>query len=546
MSSLFSASDLGRLLTVAFTVNDELDAILTIALKACQAEGVPVRFVVSQVFKSWTPASNYPLKKVCRALAPLDQLEALAPLLNHNAQAIRLAVIHAYYNFGVTADVRTLETLLADQDPEIRIKVRDAIDTIVDPKHTPRTRQAIVGVLSDDDLQMTRIMLGRPLESADIPPVVHLLFSPSGPIRQLARKALQSTSHRDTLIDSLERAITSEASISAEAVETLRDHDSDRAIALLIRILADSDRRGDGPRAALESLGAQAAPRLLEAFAIDGNVRRRWGGLVARVAGASALPALLAAFESPYHAVRRSAADGLLTLRDAASVTPLISRLERANHDETVEILNVLGGLGSPAARQPILRYAEHQEPHVRIAAIRALQGFNTPEATEMVVKAFRAPNWRIRKAVVDVIGGWDWQNREAVAVLSDAFQDPDTRVSGAAASSLNRLAHGASSEVAAASSFDRLGHGATLEAHVERLAHALEHGDANERAWATDEITTLRGLLAFHLAQLRVFSPEGERRWHEVTNRIKDVVDLSEWTLHFRQPGASSSANPT
>ena len=308
----------------------------------------------------------------------------------------------------------------------------------------------------------------------------------------------------------------------------MRDHDSDRAIALLIRILADSDRRGDGPRAALESLGAQAAPRLLEAFAIDGNVRRRWGGLVARVAGASALPALLAAFESPYHAVRRSAADGLLTLRDAASVTPLISRLERANHDETVEILNVLGGLGSPAARQPILRYAEHQEPHVRIAAIRALQGFNTPEATEMVVKAFRAPNWRIRKAVVDVIGGWDWQNREAVAVLSDAFHDPDTRVSGAAASSLNRLAHGASSEVAAASSFDRLGHGATLEAHVERLAHALEHGDANERAWATDEITTLRGLLAFHLAQLRVFSPEGERRWHEVTNRIKDVVDLS------------------
>ena len=171
MSSLFSASDLGRLLTVAFTVNDELDAILTIALKACQAEGVPVRLVVSQVFKSWTPASNYPLKKVCRALARLDQLEALAPLLNHNAQAIRLAVIHAYYNFGVTADVRTLETLLADQDPEIRIKVRDAIDTIVDPKHTPRTRQAIVGVLSDDDLQMTRIMLGRPLESADIPPV---------------------------------------------------------------------------------------------------------------------------------------------------------------------------------------------------------------------------------------------------------------------------------------------------------------------------------------------------------------------------------------
>ena len=285
MSSSFSASELGRLLTVAFTVNDELDAILTIALKACQAEGVPVRLVVSQVFESWAPASNYPLKKVCRALARLDQLEALAPLLNHNAQAVRLAVIHAYYNFGVTADVRTLETLLADQDPEIRIKVRDAIDTIVDPKHTPRTRQAIVGVLSDDDLQMTRIMLGRPLESADIAPVVHLLFSPSGPIRQLARKALQSTSHRDTLIDSLEGAITSEASISAEAVETLRDHDSDRAIALLIRVLADSDRRrGDGPRAALESLGPKAAPKLLEAFAIDGHVRRRWGGLVARVA----------------------------------------------------------------------------------------------------------------------------------------------------------------------------------------------------------------------------------------------------------------------
>jgi HEAT repeat protein len=531
MPPLFSPSELGRLLTTALTVNDEVDTILTIAVKACQTERVPVRLVVSQVFEDWTPDSNYPLKKVCRAFARLDQLDALAPLLQHRSQAVRLAVIHAYYNFGVPADVRTLERLLTDQDPEIRVKVRDAIETIVDPEHTPRTRQAVAGVLTDDDLQMTRIMLGRPLESADIARVVHLLFSPSGPIRQLARQALQSTSHRDTLMNSLERAITSETSLSAEAVETLRHHDSDRAIALLIRVLADSDkRRGDGPGAALESLGPKAAPRLLEAFATDGNVRRRWGALVARVAGSAALPALLEAFESPYHAVRHSAADGLLTLRDPASVTPLISRLERANHEETVEILNVLGGLGLPAARQPVLQYVEHQDPHVRIAAIRALQGFNTPEATEMVVKAFHSPNWRIRKAAVDVIGSWDWHNREAVAVLTDAFHDPDTRVSGAAASSLNRLAHGASATVAASSSFDHLDHGATLEAHVERLAHALDHGDANERASATEDIARLRGLLAFHFAQLRVFSPEGERRWDQVTNRIKAVVDLSTY----------------
>ena len=133
MPSLFSSSELGRLLTTALTVNDELDTILTIALKACQTERVPVRVVVSQVFEDWTPDSNYPLKKVCRAFARLDQLEALAPLLEHRSQAVRLAVIHAYYNFGVPTDVRTLERLLTDQDREIRAKVRDAIETIVDP-----------------------------------------------------------------------------------------------------------------------------------------------------------------------------------------------------------------------------------------------------------------------------------------------------------------------------------------------------------------------------------------------------------------------------
>jgi HEAT repeat protein len=323
------------------------------------------------------------------------------------------------------------------------------------------------------------------------------------------------------LVETLEGMSASGRALSREAIGALQDLADRRAVELLVLTLRQADPGTRGAAAdALSALGSHAAAPLLEAFEHDPEVRRRCGGLVARVAGPAALPALLRTFQSPFESERRSAADGLAQL-GASALPPLRARLPHTDPDHRALILGILGRSGSPETLDAILVGAGDTDPSVRVAAIQALTAFDTPKATGALSAAARSPNWRIRRAAVAALGHRGWQNHEAARMLGNAIRDVNPHVRTAAAEALGRLASGF-----------------TLT-DIEPFVEALRHGDEVARTRARATLEALRGALAFNIAVPRLNSPEGAAMALGIERELRAHVDLAEYDMvvsEFRQ----------
>src|SRR5215813_378535 len=105
-SACFTRTELCQLLESALShTADNSGALLRVAVKACGSVNVPMRDVLWQVFERITVPDKTTLRRWCRNLARIGQLEELATLLAHSSAPVRIAVLHAFYLFGTHAHV---------------------------------------------------------------------------------------------------------------------------------------------------------------------------------------------------------------------------------------------------------------------------------------------------------------------------------------------------------------------------------------------------------------------------------------------------------
>ncbi len=516
MPAQFTMTQLRQLLKATFRLEGDDAELLRATLRTCLAEGVNIKDILGQIFEEDGSVNAYPLKKLFRALSGFNQFDALAQLVEHSSPEVRLGVIHAWYNYGLASDAPRIEKLLNDENPQVRARAREAIDVISNPLNQPRAREAIDGALTDQEQLVARVILGQ-LGPSDVGPVARLLDASSGVVRQLAREALRRTDTcGNVVIDVIGQIDASGRALSEEAVGALQDVADERAIGLLIQALRQNKRTTHAADA-LVALGLKAGPQLLDAFQYDPDIRRRWGRLVARVAGPSALDALLAALGSRYSRVRESAAAGLQELRQLA-LPALVERLPRAEADESAVILGILGSSRSPEALEPILARTADTNSLIRIATIRALAEFDTAEATRVLLSAAASPNWQIRRAAAETLGHRNWTDYEAVRILSELLGDPNPKVSAAAATSLDSVARSFS-----------------LDA-VESLVRDLTSADRAERERAHGTLEALVGVIAFSIAAPRISSPEGEIHRGRIEKDLRAHFDLTVYDAAARR----------
>ena len=73
---------------------EDADALVRVAVKACLSADVGMADLVWQIFDAESKKA-FPLKRLFRTLSRFNQVDALAPLVNHPSAEVRSAVIHA-------------------------------------------------------------------------------------------------------------------------------------------------------------------------------------------------------------------------------------------------------------------------------------------------------------------------------------------------------------------------------------------------------------------------------------------------------------------
>jgi HEAT repeat protein len=180
--------------------------------------------------------------------------------------------------------------------------------------------------------------------------------------------------------------------------QPVRDAGED-AVALMLTVLDDADwSRRRGAAWALGVLNDQAAvPGLILALEDnDGLVRREAAVSLGLLRDPAALPALLQGLHDPELPVRRAMAAAIVNLGEAA-LPALQDRLAQSPAEQRTALADILGGLGSVNAVEPLIGLARDSDDGVRAAAVMALGKLAQPAAVPVLVERLadtvRPPN---------------------------------------------------------------------------------------------------------------------------------------------------------
>jgi HEAT repeat protein len=516
MPAMFSIEELGQLVSTGI-MSDDPRPLLRVAVKACLSNQVPLRVVLLATQSVLEAVDRSTLRRSFRELARLDQLDELAVLSRHRSRDVRLALIHAFYNFGRRSHITALEPLRVDDDAAIRRQAQEAIENIGNPSNLPVFQLVESTSLDDTEHLVARLML-KQVSSNDTVGVTRLLFADSRALRRLAREALAREHLSDIVVTTIEQCLTSGQPLTEEAADALQDLGDVRSARVLMHALVGSAESRGHATTALKDMGPIAGTVLLQAFRTDPSAFSD-GRLLAETAGPSALDALLKALESPRRVVRETAADGLFAL-GTVSVPSLLALAQRSGDESVVDVLAILGRLAPPDAFETVLRHTRSANSVVGAAAIRALAKYQHAAAQDVLATALQSPDRHMRYAAATALGDWHWRNVALVGLLSDVtINDPYPRVREAAKHSLQRMAQ------------------EFLGAHAMQLANLVESGDEAARAAAEDEIRQLRGVLAFYFDSPRLFASEGYDDHRQLRNRIQQIADLTPYAAWLERP---------
>ena len=200
------------------------------------------------------------------------------------------------------------------------------------------------------------------------------------------------------------------------AIRAVSEIGSSTAVPALAELVRDADK--DISSAAEESLAAmqgKAADAAVMAMLNDNDPARKLRGmdLIVRRRMTSAIPALLAAAESPDPKIRSAAARRVGELGGPAemqSVLDLLAKAPGAGDVEALEEALIAIGLRSSDRADCVAKLASRMEasqPAQKCALARVLAALGGPDALKAVRAAAKDSNAEVHAAAIRALGGW-------------------------------------------------------------------------------------------------------------------------------------------
>jgi HEAT repeat protein len=210
-------------------------------------------------------------------------------------------------------------------------------------------------------------------------------------------------------------------------------------------------RRGQGSRrlrsavALAELADVSAAPTLIRHLSDrEQEVRIQCARGLGRMRWTPAIGPILERFEVETPWVRSRFADTLVGFGDSAT-WPLLAYV-RVNHRLRLtgvpSAVRTLGAIGDPLAVPPLLEILEETvDPEVQIAIVETLGQIGTPMAFDLVEKAARSEDWRLRAKAATALATLG--DESVVPTLTICLEDENWWVRRNSAAALTRLRGG-------------------------------------------------------------------------------------------------------
>ncbi len=419
------------------------------------------------------------------ALTSADLHRSLIELLHHPDADVRIYAAQALANQRAPEVIPALLEALDDPEPNVRyhaiealgkLRAKVAVDRLLDIAETRDfylafpaldalarigdTRAATrVAALIDDDLLRPAVIdallvvgdetavqpLVAELNRGEAPaaPIAQALvaiaaryqqrYGEGGYIADLVRNTLQPEGQR-ALLQALREASSADQPVLVRVLSWLDDPAVARALArllgepttrneivetlvrqgrrmtpLLLRLLSDEDE--EIRRAAVMALGRigdpRAVPALIDLLDAEPGLISVVAGALAKIGSLEAFEALLAHIGHPHRAVRQS-------------------------------IVGALNSLGHPQMAQRVALLLEHDDPHVREAAVQIAGYFGYEECIEQLIDRCYDPNESVRCTALEHLPLLD--DPRAMSILRQALRSEIPRERAAAVYGLVQL----------------------------------------------------------------------------------------------------------
>ncbi len=216
--------------------------------------------------------------------------------------------------------------------------------------------------------------------------------------------------------------------VRAAAARALGQISCPRSVDLLIACLKNEGRGGDARRAAAESLGKLKAPRAIEPLiAVFDDVQWKAHAAVTAM-GRAALGPLKKTLEHEDPKLRIGAVKALGAMKTPEAIDLVMAAIGDKNHDVRRTVVWVLKESKDPRAARTLEVALDDKDPYVRSWAARALGEVGDAESVEPLIAALRHVDPTLRRAAAVALS--QLEDPRSVKPLMKAIEEqPDIPV---------------------------------------------------------------------------------------------------------------------
>jgi HEAT repeat protein len=346
-----------------------------------------------------------------QSLAHLDRGRAglLIEHLANDSALVRGIAAHVLGEIGASSAEEALLPLLHDENGHVRSAAAEALGRL----HSARAVQPLLAMLADEYVS----------------------------VQESAIRALAEIGDENALAPLLADFSAHAASLRRNIALLLGKFSGERALAALAFALKDEEP--DVRKAVVQSLGRNANERTLKPLLLavaddDPEVRMLAADALGSIRDDDSCDALLLLLKDEDIWVRAASARSLGKIGGDRAADALVSHLDFAQDIFLLAIIEVLGVLKNPKAREPLMKYAGHPDPEVRKTVLAALDSFRDESILPAVLARLSDEHWSVRKVAVELLGRRRSPSTDALLARA-AESDPDEAVRLAAREALGK-----------------------------------------------------------------------------------------------------------